>query len=123
MVLSERHLAAPSIHSLNSFVLTVPGLNEAQRFYESFGLRVATRPRRLDLFTHEHDHRWATLHQNAGHPKHLEYVSFGCYEQDFDALAVYLRARNFATCPPHPLAPSGGLWLAHPDGIPIEIVP
>lgn len=119
---SDRQSATPSVHSLNCFVLTVPDLAEAHRFYESFGLHVARGPNRLDLFTEGNRHRWAMLYESRSRSKRLEYVSFGCYERDYEALAAYLKTRSFPHCEPHTLAPPGGLWLSHPDGFPIEIV-
>jgi catechol 2,3-dioxygenase-like lactoylglutathione lyase family enzyme len=119
---SQRKPDTPCVHSLNCFVFTVPDLGEACRFYESFGLRVVRDRDRLDLFTAGHPHRWAVIYEAPQQAKHLEYLSFGCYERDFDSLVTFIRARKLATCAPHRLAAGDGLWLVHPDGFRLQIV-
>ena len=114
--------AAPTVHSLNCFVLSVPNLDEACRFYESFGLRVLRRAGRLELYTEGHPHRWAMIYPTQRNAKRLEYLSFGCYQTDIEPLGEHFRRKGFVSCAPHPLASSEGLWISHPDGFPVQVV-
>src|ERR1700733_5761730 len=93
-----------AVHSLDAFVFTVPDLAEAERFYSAFGLQTRLADGRLELYTDGNPHCWGVLHESKGVPKKLQYLSFGCFEQDFDAIAARARAEGFATAEPHPLA-------------------
>ena len=55
-----------------------------------------------------------------GEPKRLQYLSFGAYAEDFDALARQVRAAGAAD--PHPLSDGQGVWTRDPDGTPIQLV-
>src|SRR5262249_30988945 len=68
------------VHSLDSFVLTVPELAPAERFYADFGLRVAPNGNALTLKADGDDHAWGTLIE--GKRKRLHHLSFGCYADD-----------------------------------------
>jgi catechol 2,3-dioxygenase-like lactoylglutathione lyase family enzyme len=117
-----RDASAPTVHSLNCFVLSVPDLTVARRFYESFGLDVTQKHGRLELRTTATDHKWAEIVESGRGSKRFEYLSFGCYLHEFDKFAAYLKTRAFTTCNPHELATPEGIWLTHPDGYPIQIV-
>ena len=110
-----------AVHSLHRFVFSVPDLGEAAAFYRAFGLDVRETDGHLDLHTFGHPHRWGSIYQRAG-PKRLEYVSFGAYADDFDALSRRLGQSGIATTKPHPLADEQGVWFADPDGTAVEIV-
>ena len=110
-----------AVHSLHRFVFSVPDLGEAAAFYRAFGLDVRETDGHLDLHTFGHPHRWGSIYQRAG-PKRLEYVSFGAYADDFDALSRRLGQSGIATTKPHPLADEQGVWVADPDGTAVEIV-
>lgn len=113
----------PSVHSLNRFVFSVPCLDEARRFYDAFGLRVVPEKTRLGVYTFGHGHRWAEIYPTNAGRKRLEYLSFGCYEEDLEQFEQHWRSAGIARCAPHRLAAdSRGLWLEHPDGYPIEVV-
>jgi len=117
-----RDVDAPAVHSLNCFVLTVPDLAVAHRFYESFGLHVKQSQGRLELRTSASEHKWVEIIESGRTSKRFEYISFGCYANEFDAFAAYVKTRGFASCKPHELATPAGIWLMHPDGYPIQIV-
>ena len=110
-----------AVHSLHRFVFSVPDLGEAAAFYRAFGLDVRETDGHLDLHTFGHPHRWGSIYQRAG-PKRLEYLSFGAYADDFDALVAPLGQLGIATTKPHPLADEQGVWFADPDGTAVEIV-
>jgi len=113
-----RRTDALGVHSLNRFVFTVPDIAEAERFYTAFGLDVRRQADRIDLRTVGNPHSWGSVHAN-GSPKRLQYVSFGAYEEDLDAIARRVRA---STCDPHPLSDGSGIWVRDPDGTAVQIV-
>jgi hypothetical protein len=107
------------VHSVNRFVISVPDLDPAERFYSAFGLDVRRDGNRLDLYTHGHSHRWGSVHAD-GKPKRLQYLSFGAYEGDFEALSQRIKARGAVG--PHPLSDGQGIWTRDPDGTPVQVV-
>jgi len=107
------------VHSVHRFVFSVPSLEEAERFYCAFGLVVQRCGNRLDLCTDGSTHCWASLYE--GPRKLLEYVSYGIFEKDLDAMRERI-ARHGNGCPPHPLSDGTGLWMRNPDGTPVQIV-
>ena len=119
---STRSAEIPAIHSLNCFGFTVPDLEEAHRFYEAFGLDVRRERSRIDLYARGNQHRWATIQEERAHAKKLQFISFGCYPDDFHELCAYCERRGFSSAPPHPQAAAGGSWFLHPDGIPIQVL-
>lgn len=110
-----------AVHSVNRYVMSVPDLNAAERFYRHFGLDVRATPGRLDLYAAGHRHCWASVYANAGADKQLEYVSFGLYEHDVAEMQARVAALGLAT-DPHPLSDGDGLWLRNPDGLPIQLI-
>ncbi|VWX61160.1 Metapyrocatechase 2 [Burkholderiales bacterium 8X] len=109
------------VHSMDRFVYTVPDLDEAQRFYDTFGLDPRRDGDRLDLHTFGHPHRWGSVYQAPG-PKKLQYLRFGCFEEDFEHIAARVQRLGTPRCEPHPLGDASGLWIRHPDGFPVQIV-
>jgi catechol 2,3-dioxygenase-like lactoylglutathione lyase family enzyme len=108
---SPRRPNVLGVHSLNRFVFSVPDLAPAEKFYRAFGLDTRREGNRLDLYTHGHPHRWGSVFEN-GEPKRLQYLSFGAYAEDFDALARQVRAAGAAD--PHPLSDGQGVWTRDP---------
>jgi catechol 2,3-dioxygenase-like lactoylglutathione lyase family enzyme len=113
-----RRTDALGVHSLNRFAFTVPDIVEAERFYTAFGLDVRRHGDRIDLRTVGNPHAWGSVHAN-GRPKRLQYVSFGAYEEDLDAIArrVHVHASDA-----HPLSDGSGIWVRDPDGNAVQIV-
>jgi len=107
------------VHSLDHFSMTVPDLDKAKTFYESFGLEVRPEGRGLALHTHGHPHRWGLLSE--GPRKKLHYLSFGAFEDDLPRFRDHLNACNVERLPPPPGFESNGLWFRNYDGVPIEI--
>src|SRR5882672_10614545 len=114
-----RRRDALGVHSIDRFVFTVPVLADAERFYRAFGLDARRVGDRLDLYAHGHPHCWGSLFEN-GQPKKLQYLRFGAYPEDLEALAQRIRAAG--SCAPHPLSDGEGLWIRDPDGTPIQVV-
>ncbi len=116
---SPRRPNTLAVHSLDRFVFSVPDLDQAEQFYQAFGLYTHRVGNRLDLYAHGHPHCWGSVHAN-GQPKRLQYLSFGAYEDDFDALAKRVGAAG--ACDPHPLSDGKGYWLRDPDGTPVQVI-
>ncbi len=114
-----RRPGALGVHSLDRFAFSVPDLAPAEHFYAAFGLELRREGSRLDLYAAGHSHRWGCIHAD-GKPKRLQYLRFGAWEEDFDALAGRVHERG--TCEPHPLADGDGIWTRDADGTPVQIV-
>src|SRR5437773_8813570 len=82
---TARREGVTAVHSLDHFVFSVPDLDEAARFYDGFGLDVRRSGDKLHLHTAGHPPRWGTVLRGAG-GKRLQYIAFGAYAEDFDAL-------------------------------------
>jgi catechol 2,3-dioxygenase-like lactoylglutathione lyase family enzyme len=108
------------VHSVNRFVFTVPDIEEAQRFYTTFGLDVRREGKRLRLGAFGHPHQWGEVHEAAG-PKELQYVSYGIDAEDEPVMRERIKSRGIA-CEPHALSDGSGLWLRSPDGTPWNLV-
>ncbi|MEZ5657163.1 MAG: hypothetical protein R3E83_01100 [Burkholderiaceae bacterium] len=115
-----RRAGATAIHSIDHFALSVPTLDEAERFYTAFGLDVRRHDGRLDLYTVGNPHCWGRIIAS-GKPKRLEYLSFGAYAEDLDALRERAAAAGFAERAPHPLGDTDGLWLTDPEGMAVQV--
>ncbi len=108
-----------AIHSIDHFALEVPDLEEARRFYETFGLDVRDEAGGLALYTFGHPHCWGRLFKAAA--KRLHYISFGIYAEDEAAFAAHLDARGMARIAPPAGASADGIWFAGFDGLPLNI--
>jgi catechol-2,3-dioxygenase len=115
-----KRLNATAVHSVNRFVFSVPSLDEAEKFYQCFGLKTNRQGKQLDLYTHGHDHCWGSVHES-GKAKRLEYLSFGAYAEDFEALKkqALMVAKQVD---PHPLSDGQGFWLRDTDGNQVQLV-
>lgn len=108
--------ATPGVHSLDRFTLQVPDLDEAARFYSSFGLDVERQGDRLSLRTAGSNHVWADL--VVGPVKRLLALRFGIFEHD---MAAFAQRINSAEPPGEPDA-GNALWARTPDGLLVELV-
>src|SRR5437899_1112800 len=97
---TARREGVTAVHSLDHFVFSVPDLDEAARFYDDFGLDVRRSGDKLHLHTAGHPHRWGTVLRGAG-GKRLQYIEFGAYAEDFDALKGRLAKLGIRTVGAH----------------------
>lgn len=108
------------VHSLDQFVLTVPDLAPAQRFYGSFGLDVQEKGRSLLLKTFGHDHTWGSVVEGAK-KKRLHHLSFGCYAEDIGRLKARIEGNGVQLLDPPAGFESNGFWFRDPAGMLIEV--
>lgn len=109
-----------AVHSVDRFVFSVPDLGEALHFYRHFGLDVRPADGRLDLHTFGSHHCWASVYAS-GRAKKLEYVRFGIFDGDAEAMRERIAAQGIAAAP-HALSDGEGLWLRNPDGVLVQLV-
>ena len=114
----KRRSGATGVHSIQRFVLTVPSLDEAEKFYKTFGLDVRRAGNAIELRAHGDPHVWGVVH--GGGPKRLEYVEMGMYAEDADAIARRIAQHGLGRAP-HPLGPKDGVWLTDPDGVAMRV--
>ena len=107
------------VHSLDHFVLAVPDLAPAQRFYSDFGLDVQAAGDALGLKTASHDQHWGVVVE--GKRKKLHHLSFGCYSDDLPYLQERAEANGVALVDPPKGFESNGFWFQDPAGLLIEI--
>jgi catechol 2,3-dioxygenase-like lactoylglutathione lyase family enzyme len=107
------------VHSLDRFNFSVPDVEQAQKFYSSFGLQVKEEAGALNIYTHGHPHRWGSVVE--GPRKKLQFISFGAFEDDLPRFRAHLDQLRIARIDPPPGAESNGIWFRDPDGTPIEI--
>ncbi|MGE3160087.1 MAG: VOC family protein, partial [Xanthobacteraceae bacterium] len=110
---------ALGVHSLDHFVLAVPDLKPAQRFYSDFGLDVLEDGNTLALKTFGHDHRWGSVVE--GKRKRLHHLSFGCYADDFPYLRERAERNGADLIDPPAGFESNGFWMLDPAGLLVEV--
>jgi catechol 2,3-dioxygenase-like lactoylglutathione lyase family enzyme len=106
-------------HSLDHFAISVPKLQDAQRFYAAFGLDVREEGNALHLQTDSVAHRWGSITE--GPRKRLHYLSFGAFAEDMDRFRAHLDGLGVDRIDPPPGIDSNGVWFRDCDGTPIEI--
>lgn len=107
------------VHSLDHFSLMVPDLAEAERFYKSFGLDLEQQGAGFALRTAAQPHQWGIVTE--GERKSLQYLSFGVFEDDFEAFGRRLQKLGVRRLEPPPGLDRGGMWFRDPDGILLEV--
>lgn len=118
--ITSRRTGITAVHSVNRFVFSVPDLNEAEKFFTTFGLDPRRSGDHIDLYAHGHPHCWARIH--AGTPvKTLQYISYGIFAEDVEVMRERIEGAGVG-CAPHPLSGRSGLWLNDPDGTPLQLV-
>ncbi|MEM8796643.1 MAG: VOC family protein [Pseudomonadota bacterium] len=107
------------VHSLDTFVMSVPDLKEASDFYNAFGLNVLERSNCLAFQTDGIDHDWMMLTESQ--KKSVHHLSFGCYPEDIDPLKRRIEREKIRLLDPPSGFESNGLWFRDPDHQLIEI--
>lgn len=109
------------VHSMDTFNMIVPDLKVADTFYRSFGLDVREEGQGLGLYTFGSGQRWGSLAE--GPRKKLNHLSFGIFEEDFDATRQRIERNGvrIMDAPRDYGHESNGFWLVDPFGMNIEI--
>lgn len=107
------------IHSIGSFSLIVPALEEARTFYDAFGLDVCLASDGLALSTSD-GWTWGAVVEG-GH-KRLRHITFHCHAEDLTAIRGRLVEQGVSLdAPPSWADNSEGLWFRDPDGLLLEV--
>jgi catechol 2,3-dioxygenase-like lactoylglutathione lyase family enzyme len=109
------------IHSIGEFVLAVPDLQAAERYYGTFGLKMESAGNALALKTPGDGYRWGRI--IAGPKKQLHHITFHCFEEDLPRFRAHLGANRVDAVAPPPGVPDNGLWFHDHDGLLVEIRP
>jgi catechol 2,3-dioxygenase-like lactoylglutathione lyase family enzyme len=109
------------IHSIGEFVLAVPRLAEAERFYRSFGLDVGSADGLLELRTEGDGYRWGRVME--GPRKAIHHIAFHCFAEDLDGFKRHIESEGVQVLSPPPGFASNGLWFRDQDGMTVEIRP
>jgi len=119
-VSSPRRPGALAVHSLQRLAFSVPDLGPAVDFYSGFGLDVREVDGRLDLYAFGHPQRWGSVYRG-GRAKRLEFLCFGAYAEDLDAIVERIEHLGFPRRQPHPLADNDGIWFRDPEGTAVQL--
>jgi catechol-2,3-dioxygenase len=118
-IVKRPHVTA--IHSVLRFALSVPDLDVAQAYFQTFGLSVERQSDQIRLFTQGQTHCWGVVYQGHG-PKKTEYYTVGVYAEDEMALKNQVVAAGYPLTDPHPRSDGQGFWVADPDGVLIQVL-
>lgn len=102
------------VHSIDHFSLEVPELDQAQKFFTTFGLDVTHSCGGLALRTKNNPHVWGHIFR--GPRKRLAYLSFNCYAHEYEALCAQLDAQGVESVTNAPYVNAQGHWFRDPDG-------
>jgi len=119
MTATESGWAPAGIHSINHFALAVPDLDEAATFLNAFGLRVDRREDGLHVYASASEHVW--LRVVDGPKKSFEFLSVGCYADDFDQITRQVKDAGGVESSPHAAGSSDGFWFRDPDGTLVQL--
>lgn len=108
------------IHSIGEFRMTVPSLDDANRFYSAFGLDVQPdSDTGLLIRTFGSPHVWGRLRQGAR--KKFEWLTLHGFEDELEALRARALEAGVALIDPPAGADASGFWIRNPDGLPLQI--
>lgn len=108
------------VHSIGEFRMTVPCLEEAEKFYSTFGLEVqASSDDELLIRTEGCTHVWGRLKK--GSRKKFESLTLHCFEDEVEALKQHVQAQGVELIAPPEGADTSGFWFRNPDQVPWQI--
>ncbi|PBC04264.1 VOC family protein [Mesorhizobium sp. WSM3860] len=107
------------VHSMDSFNMVVPNLQQAKDFYGTFGMDVREEGNSLGLYTFGHAHRRGSLSEGAS--KKLSYLSFGVFDDDFEGFRKHVEGQGVKLIDPPAGLGSNGFWFRDHDGVLVEI--
>jgi len=107
-----------AVHSLDEYVISVPDLAVAKKFYTDFGLEVKTEGDHLGIYAFNNPQRYGRILK--GDKKRLLWLTFGVYAEDFESMKKHvlsLGLREIAS----PDKEGTGFWIQSNDGFPVQI--
>lgn len=113
------HEGEVGIHSLDHFVLAVPDLKLAERFYADFGLDVRNARNGLELRTFGSDPCRGRIVEGA--EKRLHHLSFGCFAEDLPYFQERMEENGVEILDGPIGFESNGLWCRDPSGLLLEV--
>jgi catechol 2,3-dioxygenase-like lactoylglutathione lyase family enzyme len=116
---ASRRAGLLGVHSIGEFVLSVPDVSDAEKFYGAFGFETRTSNNQLALHTAADGYRWGRVIGNAH--KAMHHVSFHCFEEDLPRFKAHLEANGVKVLDPPSGFDSNGLWFYDHDGMLLEI--
>lgn len=109
------------VHSIGEFHMTVPSLEDAERFYSALGLRVSHEGQGLALRAAGSEHIYGRLSQ--GPRKRFDRLTFHCFEDEADQLYAHILAQGVERVSAPAGADDTGLWFREPDGLLLQVRP
>lgn len=107
------------VHSIDHVCLSVPELDEAERFFTAFGLNVEAAGDALELKTFGSPHVWGVLRK--GERKRLEHIGFSIYEDDMDRFVSHLQSMHVDGLEAPADSENECIRFNDPHGVPLEI--
>lgn len=117
------HESRYGIHSVDHFALEVPSLDDAEKFFSTFGLRVTrqTASQHLELRASASEHVWGRIFP--GTSKRLAYLSLSCYPNEHEGLVAQLKKRDVQLVNTGEYVNEVGTWFRDNDGNLLQIKP
>ncbi|GAC1317333.1 MAG: VOC family protein [Collimonas sp.] len=113
--------ARAGVHSIDHFALNVPSIEDAELFFDAFGLDVRSidaQGEELELRAAD-GHRWARILKE--NHKSLAYLSFNCYEADLRRISDQAAAAGARFTAAHSRSEDTGFWFYDPDGNLVQV--
>ena len=106
-------------HSMSEFHIVVPDLQNAQDFYDAFGLDVREEGNNLGLYTFGNPHRWGVLSE--GGLKKLNVMTYSVFEEDFEPMKKRIEEQGVKLFDAPAGIDSNGIFFHDPNGFVIEL--
>lgn len=116
--MTAQSVGSAAVHSIDHFALNVPSLEQAEHFYENFGLTVTRHDGELHLHAAD-NHRWGRL--LASDHKSLAYLSFACHKGELETIRAQAQAAGADFNRDSSLKTGEGIWFHDPDGNLIQV--
>jgi catechol 2,3-dioxygenase-like lactoylglutathione lyase family enzyme len=107
------------VHSLDHFVLQVPDVAQAEKFYGTFGLDLREESNALHVYASASQHRWGSVVE--GPHKKMHHISYGVFEDDMPRFRERLDKLRIEQLDPPPGFESNGIWFRDHDGNLVEL--
>jgi len=109
------------VHSIDHFALNVPSIEDAEIFFDAFGLDVRSinaQGEELELRAAD-GHRWARILKE--NHKSLAYLSFNCHEADLQRISDQAAGAGARLTSAYSRNEDTGFWFHDPDGNLVQV--